>query len=29
MTLLKVNGAPVKKTYNFLDDWFNEMATLG
>ena len=30
MTLLKVNGAPVKKTYNgFLDDWFNEWANFG
>jgi HSP20 family protein len=30
MTLLKVNGAPVKKTYSsFLDDWFNEWTSFG
>ena len=30
MTLLKVNSAPVKKTYSsFLDDWFNEWTNFG
>ena len=30
MTLVKVNGSPVKKAYNsFLDDWFNEWTSFG
>ncbi|MCO5241777.1 MAG: Hsp20/alpha crystallin family protein [Chitinophagaceae bacterium] len=30
MTLVKVNGAPAKKTYNhFFDEWLNEWANFG
>lgn len=30
MTLVKVNGSPVKKAYsNFLDEWLNEWANFG